>query len=449
MTLESYRRPLTLLLLAAGILVNPWTVGYLLASDGSIDQVAHLSAVLLVELLFLTSALGLMTGWVNLGDIKRRPLHPAVLAIVGVSCSIAGAYWGIGLYDRGHSHTIIVPSELENITLEQRQWTVDFYDRSLKAALDNGWFDFDTAMQQGFQKDPINRTHYPHPQYMFDDIILDPERPEWLVYHDSPDGKVLMALMFFTRELEEVGPTPAGPLALWHFHPYNRTRCAINGLWTVGEPGPDGVCAKGEPVLKTPEMFHVWFIDHPLGRFTEMKIVPEYWQDTGFRIGWVHPVLVHFTIALFTIAVLMDLLGVFLKNEKYHFAAWLNLLLAAVFTVGTVAFGMTAEVYAKPTIEAHWTLDTHKLFAYGVCVVLAILVAWRAGLRGVFPKKGAMLFIILGLLGVTLTAGAGYYGGEMVYTHGTNVRAIPDFLRERYWAQVRTDYLPRNNTNNE
>ena len=226
MTLESYRRPLTLLLLAAGILVNPWTVGYLLASDGIIDQVAHLSAVLLVELLFLTGALGLMTGWVNLGDIKRRPLQPAVLAIVGVSCSIAGAYWGIGLYDRGHSHTIIVPSEFENVTPEQRQWTVDFYHRSLRAALKNGWFDFDTAMQQGFQKDRINRTHYPHPEYMFDDIILDPERPEWLVYHDSPDGKVLMALMFFTLELDDIGPHPSRPPGSLAFPPLRpRTLC--------------------------------------------------------------------------------------------------------------------------------------------------------------------------------------------------------------------------------
>lgn len=189
-------------------------------------------------------------------------------------------------------------------------------------------------------------------------------------------------------------------------------------------------------------MFHVWFIDHPLGRFTEMKIVSEYWNEPSFKISWVHPILVHFTIALFMIAVLLDFVGVIAKKSSYHFAAWLNLLLAAVFTVGTVAFGMTAEVYAQPTVEAHWTLDTHKLFAYSTCVVLTILVAWRASLRGHFPQRGAFLFMVLGVLGVTLTAGAGYYGGELVYKHGTSVQAITDFTRKQYWEKVRKEYLP-------
>ena len=40
---------------------------------------------------------------------------------------------------------------------------------------------------------------------------------------------------------------------------------------------------EGEPVMRTPEMLHVWFIDHPLGRYTEMKIVPDIWQDDAFE----------------------------------------------------------------------------------------------------------------------------------------------------------------------
>ena len=47
-----------------------------------------------------------------------------------------------------------------------------------------------------------------------------PDRPEFLMYRDTPSGKLLMGFMFFTRTLEERGPQPGGSLAPWHFHPW-------------------------------------------------------------------------------------------------------------------------------------------------------------------------------------------------------------------------------------
>ena len=357
-----------------------------------------------------------------------------------VAIVISGCYWGIATFNRGHQHTVVIPTEIENATAQQRQWAEDFYHRSLASTLKHGWFDIDKALQQGFQADRINRTHYPNLDNMFDDVILDPDRPEWLVYHDSPDGKVLMALMFFTRELVEVGPTPAGPLAQWHYHPYRYERCAVKGLWTVGKTDSDGKCAEGIPVTRTPEMFHVWFIDHPLGCFTEMKIVPDYWQETGFDIRLWHPILVHFAIALFVVAVLLDLAGAVVGKREYHRAAWFNLVLGALSTIATVGLGMTAEVYSTPTAAAHATLDLHKLLAFSSLAVILLLLVWRYALRSEFPTRGAILYLVVGLTGIGTIGAAGYYGGEMVYQHGTAVRGIDQFSRERYGKLVRDVY---------
>jgi uncharacterized membrane protein len=271
-------------------------------------------------------------------------------------------------------------------------------------------------------------------------VILDPERPEWLVYDDSPDGKVLMALMFFTRRLEDVGPTPAGALAQWHYHPYVSPRCAIEGLWTVAHAVENGECAEGVPVMRTPEMFHVWFIDHPLGTFTEMKIVPEYWQEEGFDFRGLHPIVVHFAIALFVIAVALDLLALATGRRDYHRASWLNLACAAVAAAAAVGTGMTAEVLLKPTHEAHQTLDVHRLLGFTSLGTILLLSAWRFVLRGDFPQRAAAAYVVLSLAGLGAIGGTGYYGGEMVYTHGAGVRAIDTFARERYWKQVRDVY---------
>lgn len=422
-------------------LLNPWTVGRLATSDGAIDQVDVFALLLLVGGWLLLAALQLLWRWVErVSWVQPVGFLRGAAFTTLAAAAVAGTYWQIATYDEAHQHTHVRGVDLAEATPEQRAWADDFYRRSLAAALKHGWFDFDTAMAKGFQPDRVNRTHFPNLEYMFDDVILDPERPEWLVYDQTPDGKVLMALMFFTRTLDEVGPTPGGPLALWHRHPYSTPYCAVNGLWTIGPADRNDQCAEGIPVTRTPEMFHVWFIDHPLGRFTEMKIVPEYWQETGLDLRLLHPVAVHFSIALFVVAVLLDMAAVALRKPALHSAAWVNLALAAVAALATVSAGMTAETLLSPTPQAHETLDLHKLLGFGSLGAILVLFIWRYALRGRFPVRGALLYAVLSLTGVGIVSGAGYYGGEMVYRHGAAVRATDTFLRERYWKQVRDIY---------
>lgn len=432
-----------LFLIAAGIVLNPWLLGYLFSEDGQVNESVTFAIVVAAQTFLIALGLELVSKWMPLIDRSRNwPLNSLSIIFFGAAL-VAVVCWGVEEYKRGHSHTVLALSELEDVSTEQRQWTEDFYQRSLDAALKNNWFDYEKTMNNsGFQEDRVNRTHYPNLEYMFDGVMLDPERPEWLVYHDTPKGKMLMALMFFTNELEEVGPTPGGPLALWHYHPYEVVRCAIKGLWTVGKADNQGRCEEGEPVTRTPEMLHVWFIEHPLGRFTEMKIVSEYHQEQAFDIRLVHPTIVHFAIALFVISVLFDLLGMITGRQSLHDVGWFNLLIGTLAICFSVAFGMVAELQLKPSLIAHVTLDKHKLFAFSTLFLTVALLVWRVGLRGKFPKKGGVLYILLAGVGVSLISAAGYYGGEMVYRHGAAVKIVDEFTRERYWRQVEHIYAP-------
>jgi uncharacterized membrane protein len=429
-------------LVILGLAINPWTVGFLATADGAISQHDAFALVLLVSGICVLGGLQLLFWWVERVSFGRPVSVVRSVAVVGlVAAAVAATQWRVASYQSGHNHTAVVGSEHEHPTAEQQQWADDFHKRSLAAALKHGWFDIENALAQGFEVDRINANHFPNQQYMFDDVILDPERPEWLVYDQTPNGRVLMALMFFTRSLEEAGPTLGGPLAQWHYHPYDDVRCAIKGLWTVSKADANGQCVEGIPVTRTPEMFHVWFIDHPLGRFTEMKIVPEYHQDLEFDFSRLHPISVHFAIALFLIAVLLDLVAVAARKPQLHFVAWVNLAFAAFAALAAVAAGMTAEVLLKPTHDAHQTLDLHKLFGFGSLGVVLVLSAWRYALRGSFPRKAAaLLYVVVSLVGVGVVGAAGYYGGEMVYRHGAGVRAIDQFARERYWKLVNEVY---------
>ena len=437
------RSLLGFVLVVGGLAVNPWLVGYMAADDGTIDKVHVAAGILFFGALLVLIGLQLVFRWVQriswTGEVKAS----RSAAVIGLCAAlIAGVYWRIETFSGGHQHMTLVPTGSNQVTPQQEQWAQEFYQRSLMAAVKNGWFDIEKARAQGFQDDRINRTHFPNLQYMFDDVILDPERPEWLIYSDLPGGgKVLMGFMFFTREPNEVGPTPAGPLAQWHYHQYAYPRCAVKGLWTVSDADENGGCAEGIPVMRTPEMFHVWFIDHPLGRFTEMNVVPEYWQDNRFDVKRIHPITVHFAIALFVMAALLDVAGAITRKQELHRFSWITLVCAAVAATAAVTAGLSAELALKPTHEAHQTLDLHRTLGFASLGGILLLATWRYTLRGGFPQRSAALvYLLLSAASVGAVGGAGYYGGEMVYTHGAAVRAVDQFARDRHWRQVKEIY---------
>jgi hypothetical protein len=50
----------------------------------------------------------------------------------------------------------------------------------------------------------------------------------------------------------------------------------LRGLLAIGAPSEDVACADGFPNDRSPEMLHVWLLDHPQGRFaTDMALPSE------------------------------------------------------------------------------------------------------------------------------------------------------------------------------
>jgi uncharacterized membrane protein len=136
-----------------------------------------------------------------------------------------------------------------------------------------------------------------------------------------------------------------------------------------------------------------------------------------------HPVLVHFTIALFSLSVLFDILGKLTKLEGFRSAAWFNLIFASLSVIATVIFGLIAESRAPHTDAGHELLETHETIGFIVLGIIFILTIWRIILKSKLPVKGLAIYFVFSVLGVGLMFVGGYYGGEMVYTHGYGVKA--------------------------
>jgi hypothetical protein len=106
--------------------------------------------------------------------------------------------------------------------------------------------------------------HYLNAGYTRDGRILDPERPESLIYLRLTDGSwKLVGVMYRMPSPDQPGPRVGGALTAWHAHD---NLCTANGR--VVATTTTGSCTTGT-WSKTPEMLHVWLVDNPNGVFSD------------------------------------------------------------------------------------------------------------------------------------------------------------------------------------
>jgi hypothetical protein len=236
-TLESSRR-LAFTLPAAGILALATATFGLAASSGTLGGPEHVH---------------------DDGTVHTHDEHEDFLASQGTnkpSSSLPGV-----THDHGEA-VAITTGELEaaaKLVSDVRSSTTRFED-------------LNAAMQEGYRLLAGGRTglaHYHNQAYTSDGRILDPQRPEDLMYLKMADNSwKLVGAMFLMPSAGQPGPRVAGPLTAWHAHDnlcINPLLARITALTDASGKCPAGTVFMG----KTPEMMHVWLVDNPNGVFSD------------------------------------------------------------------------------------------------------------------------------------------------------------------------------------
>jgi hypothetical protein len=131
--------------------------------------------------------------------------------------------------------------------------------------------DIEAALREGYRQVTgafEGMAHFLHYGYWRDGRVLDPARPESLMYVQLPDGGWKLVGVMFLMPDGTPGPRIGGPLTAWHAHD-NLCASPVT-LQITAFASEGGRCPLGSISLgKTPEMMHVWVIDNPYGVFSD------------------------------------------------------------------------------------------------------------------------------------------------------------------------------------
>ncbi|MEN9823309.1 MAG: hypothetical protein RLZ04_1735, partial [Actinomycetota bacterium] len=139
------------------------------------------------------------------------------------------------------------------------------------------WADYRDAEAAGFHSigDALTgHEHFIQWDWINDDIILDPNYPESLVYEPQPDGsKKLVSAMYMlpdTVALEDV-PDIGGELMQWHIHDNLCFTSDPVAPTVAGVTTSAGTCPAPLTKFRPAPMIHVWIEAHPCGPFAALE----------------------------------------------------------------------------------------------------------------------------------------------------------------------------------
>jgi uncharacterized membrane protein len=135
------------------------------------------------------------------------------------------------------------------------------------------------------------------------------------------------------------------------------------------------------------------------------------WRNVLLAKHAQHVVLIHFPIALFIVAVALDIIGQWSRKKSLLQAAYYNLTMAAASTLPVIVTGLAAWQWQLEGQPLKGVLLYHLLS--GVCASVLIWSTWWIHFRAQRHSNGVLprWRIALELAGVLIVGLSGHLGG--------------------------------------
>ena len=143
----------------------------------------------------------------------------------------------------------------------------------------------------------------------------------------------------------------------------------------------------------------------------------------------IHPLFVHFPLALLSTGLFFDFLGLTLRKESFRNAGWWCQAFGILAVIAAATTGLMAEEsldHSTHNDQVHETLELHETLMLISAGLFAALFVWRAIRKSALPSRlplVALYFAIGAAASGTMFFGA-HQGGRLVYEFGIGGTAV-------------------------
>ena len=143
----------------------------------------------------------------------------------------------------------------------------------------------------------------------------------------------------------------------------------------------------------------------------------------------IHPIVVHFVIAMVLFAIVCDGIGYFTKNKSLHEVGWWNMVFATISIFIAIVFGQVEAGLATPYAAAAGDLNLHTIIGWSLSAILAAITGWRYIIRlkspGVLPATYMGMNAVLTVIVLFQV----YLGDKLVWVYGLHTEAVVEAAR--------------------
>ncbi len=147
------------------------------------------------------------------------------------------------------------------------------------------------------------------------------------------------------------------------------------------------------------------------------------WLDT------IHPIVVHFVIAMAVISVVFDCIGVLAKRPNLFEVSFWNLLVSTLAIFVAIIFGQVEAGLANPYGASRAILNLHSTLGWSLAGVLSVLTAWRYVIRSQDPSRLPLAFLAAGGVLSVLVVVQVSLGNQLIWTYGLHTVKVVEAMR--------------------
>ena len=144
----------------------------------------------------------------------------------------------------------------------------------------------------------------------------------------------------------------------------------------------------------------------------------------------IHPIVVHFVIAMALITVVFDVIGVISGKKNLFEVSFWNLIVATVAIFVAIIFGQVEAGLANPYGASRDILNIHSTIGWSLAGVLALLTGWRFVARQKDPANLPRGFLALDVVLAGLVITQVYLGDKLVWVYGLHTVPVVEAIRQ-------------------